>query len=53
MGKKDRKVVVKIQKELTEEENKMLYELYKESMAYSGKIEEPKTLIQKIKDWFG
>mgnify|MGYP003398606458 CR=1 FL=1 len=53
MGKKDRKVAVKKQKELTEEEKKKVYELYKKSMAYGGLIEEPKTLIQKIKDWIG
>lgn len=51
MGKKDRKEAVKKQKELTEEEKKF-YELYK-SMTYRGHIEEPKTLIQKIKDWIG
>lgn len=53
MEKKDKKESVKKQIGLTEEEKKRFYELYKKSMAYGGKIEEPKTLIQKIKDWIG
>lgn len=53
MEKKDRKEAVKKQKGLTEEEKKKFYELYEKSMAIGGCIEEPKTLIQKIKDWIG
>lgn len=49
MEKKDKKESVKKQIGLTEEE---FYKLC-EKMAYSGLIEEPKTLIQKIKDWIG
>ena len=52
MEKKDKKESEKKQIVLTEEERKKFYKLY-EKMAYSGKIEEPKTLIQKIKDWIG
>ncbi|MBP3566438.1 MAG: hypothetical protein J6J76_02660 [Paraprevotella sp.] len=53
MEKKDKKESVKKQKGLTEEERKKFFELYEKSMAYGGEIEEPKTLIQKIKDWIG
>ncbi len=53
MEKKDKKESVKKQEGLTEEEKKRFYELIKKRMDYSGKIEEPKTLIQIIKDWIG
>lgn len=46
MEKKDKKESVKKQKGLTEEQKKKF-------LAYGGLIEEPKTLIQKIKDWIG